>query len=162
VVDVELSLTRVNQVRGTANQDASTPTSSGSGPLKLSNASSNVTMSEDITITRTVGRPGGAIRSSTSQNPNYIDHRKTAFDSFDIEFQLFKSGPSKVATLAKDIIQPTLGTTPLTLDFQGLFNMGSFSVIPNGSGALRYQRRAGQKSIENVPTLTLRRVFDLQ
>ena len=160
VVDVQLTLTRVNQVQGNANQEATTPTSAGSGPVQLSRGTDTVDLFEDIAITRTVGRPNSVLRSSTSQHPNYTDHRKSAFDGFDIGFQLFDNGPAKVTRLGRDIVQPTLGRTPLTLDFQGLFGMGSFNVIPEGSQALRYQRIAGQKSVENTPTLSLRRVFD--
>jgi hypothetical protein len=159
VVDVELSLTRVNSVRGTANQAATTPTASGSGPTQLTDGTTTVSMDKDIAITRTVGRPNSTIRSSTSQHPNYIDHRKTAYDAFDIEFQLTDNAQTKVVNLARNLIQPQLGVSPLTLDFQGLFGMGAFDVIPSGSQSLRYQRIAGQKSIENTPTLSLRRTF---
>jgi len=159
VVDVELSLTRVNSVRGRANQAATTPTTSGSGPTQLTDGTTTVSMDKDIAITRTVGRPNSTIRSSVSQHPNYIDHRKTAYDAFDIEFQLTDNAQTKVVNLARNLIQPQLGVTPLTLDFQGLFGMGAFDVIPSGSQSLRYQRIAGQKSIENTPTLSLRRTF---
>jgi hypothetical protein len=159
VVDVELSLTRVNSVRGTANQAATTPTASGSGPTQLTDGTTTVSMDKGIAITRTVGRPNSTIRSSTSQHPNYIDHRKTAYDAFDIEFQLTDNAQTKVVNLARNLIQPQLGVSPLTLDFQGLFGMGAFDVIPSGSQSLRYQRIAGQKSIENTPTLSLRRTF---
>jgi hypothetical protein len=159
VVDVQLSLTRVNAVRGGANQDASTPTDTGSGPLKLTDGANPVTMSEDIAITRTVGRPNSTIRSSPRFDPNYIDHRKTAFDGFDIAFQLLENGPNKAETIARSLIKPPLGRDSLTLDFQGLFNMGQFNVIPDGSQAFRVQRIAGRKNVENAPTLNLRRVI---
>jgi len=159
VVDVELSLTRVNNVRGNANQAATTPTASGSGPTQLTDGNTTVAMDKGIAITRTVGRPNSTIRSSTSQHPNYIDHRKTAYDAFDIEFQLTDNAQTKVVNLARNLIQPQLGVSPLTLDFRGLFGMGAFNVIPSGSQSLRYQRIAGQKSIENTPTLSLRRTF---
>jgi hypothetical protein len=168
VVDVQLSLTRVNAVRGGANQDATTPTSDGyedntgtivRGPLKLTDGANPVEMFEDIAITRTVGRPNSTIRSSPRFDPNYIDHRKTAFDGFDIAFQLLENGPNKAETIARSLIKPPLGRDSLTLDFQGLFNMGQFNVIPDGSQAFRVQRIAGRKDVENAPTLSLRRVI---
>lgn len=159
VVDVELSLSRMNQIRGTANQEATTPTATGTGPITLSDGTTTVSLTEDINISRSVGRPNSVIRSSVSNHPNYIDQRKSAFDGFDIQFQLFDNGPARVVELARDLIQPQLGRSSLTLDFQGVFGMGSFNVIPEGSQAFRYQRNAGQKSIENVPTLSLRRVI---
>jgi len=162
VVDVQLSLTRVDKVRGESNQEASTPTDTGSGPLQLTDGSNTVDMFEDIAITRTVGRPNSQIRSSPRVHPNYIDQRKTAFDGFDIAFQMLENGPNKAETLARDLVGTILGANPdnsLTLDFQGLFNMGSFNVVPEGSQALRIQRIAGRKDVENAPTLNLRRVI---
>ena len=167
VVDVEGSFTRVNQVRGTANQNASTPTDSGEevdgeivrGPITLSNGTDTVELTEDIVVTRSVGRPNSPIRTSPRQHPNYTDQRKSAYDAFDIQFQMFDSGPGKAFTLARNLIQPQLGRSSLTLDFNGLFNLGSFNVVPSGSQAFRFQRLAGQKDVENAPTLSLRRVI---
>jgi len=159
VVDVELSLTRVAQVRGTANQPASTPTTSGSGPLTLQNANNDtIPMTDGIALTRSVGRPNSPIRSGVRNHPNFIDHQKSAYDAFDIQFELVENAQATVVNLARKLIQPQLGRDALTLDFQGLFNMGEFSVVPSGSQALRFQRNAGTKDIENVPTLSLRRV----
>ena len=159
VVDVEGSFTRVNQVRGTANQNATTPTTTGSGPITLSDGTDTVELTEDIVVTRSVGRPNSPIRSTPRTHPNYTDQRKSAYDAFDIQFQMFDSGPSKAFTLARNLIQPQLGSSSLTLDFNGLFNLGSFNVIPSGSQAFRFQRIAGQKDVENAPTLSLRRVI---
>ena len=159
VVDVEGSFTRVNQVRGTANQNATTPTTTGSGPITLSDGTDTVELTEDIVVTRSVGRPNSPIRSTPRTHPNYTDQRKSAYDAFDIQFQMFRDGPNKALTLARNLIQPQLGRSSLTLDFNGLFNLGSFNVIPSGSQAFRFQRIAGQKDVENAPTLSLRRVI---
>lgn len=159
VVDVELQLTRVGNVNGNANQRAATPAATGSGPITVSGSGTSVELFEDIAITRTVGRPNSAIRGTTRDYPNYTDQRKTAYDAFDIGFQLYENGPAKVVDIARDILGAPLGRDSLTLDFQGLFGLGAFNVIPDGSQAFRYQRVAGQKDIENVPTLSLRRVI---
>jgi len=160
VVDVELQLTRVGNVNGNANQEASTPTNTeANGPITVSGSGTSVNLFEDIAITRTVGRPNSAIRGTTRDYPNYTDQRKTAYDAFDIGFQLYENGPAKVVDIARDILGAPLGRDSLTLDFQGLFGLGSFNVIPDGSQAFRYQRIAGQKDIENVPTISLRRVI---
>ena len=159
VVDVEGSFTRVNQVRGTANQNATTPTTTGSGPITLSDGTDTVELTEDIVVTRSVGRPNSPIRSTPRTHPNYTDQRKSAYDAFDIQFQMFRDGPNKALTLARNLIQPQLGPSSLTLDFNGLFNLGSFNVIPSGPQAFRFQRIAGQKDVENAPTLSLRRVI---
>jgi len=159
VVDVEAQFTRVGNVNGNTNQEATTPTAIGNGPITISDGTTTVELFEDIAITRTVGRPNSTIRGTTRIYPNYTDHRKTAYDAFDIAFQLYENGPAKVVDLANEILGAPLGRDSLTLDFQGLFGLGSFNVIPDGSQAFRFQRTAGQKDVENVPTLTLRRVI---
>lgn len=162
VVDVQLTLTRVDPtIAGSANQDATTPTATGDGPITISNGSTTVELVEDIVVSRTLGRPNSVIRATTNQYPRYTDHRKAAHDAFDIEFQLVDNGPQRVTDLARDIVGMRLGSDPLTLNFNGLFGMGAFAVVPDGSQAFRYQRTAGRKDIENVPTLSLRRVADL-
>lgn len=167
-VTVELTLTQVNDVRGTANQEAVTPTSDGStdgdgntvrGPLILTDGTTTVDMAENISVTRKIGRPNSVVRSGIATHPNYIDHRKSAFDGFELTFTMFKNAQTKVVDLASNLIQPQLGREPLTLNFQGLYGMGAFNVVPNGSQALRYQRTAGSKDIENIPTVSLRRVI---
>ena len=129
------------------------------GPITVSGSGTSVELFEDIAITRTVGRPNSAIRGTTRDYPNYTDQRKTAYDAFDIGFQLVQNGPAKVVDIARDILGAPLGRDSLTLDFQGLFGMGAFNDIPDGSQAFRYQRIAGQKDVENAPTLSLRRVI---
>ena len=164
VVDVEAQFTRIGNVNGNANQEATTPTEEPgfgeeAGPITISGGGTTVELFEDIAITRTVGRPNSTIRGTTRTYPNYTDHRKTAYDAFDIAFQLYENGPAKVVDLANEILGAPLGRESLTLDFQGLFGLGSFNVIPDGSQAFRFQRVAGQKDVENAPTLSLRRVI---
>jgi len=161
VVDVELTLTAVDRVKGTADQDANTPTDDGNGPLKLSQNRDTVEMFEDITVTRSVGRPNGTIRPKSAKLPNFTDHKKVANDEFEIDFKLLDDGPNKAATIARDMVQPRNGRNPLTLDFGGLFNMGAFSVVPLGSQALRVQRLSGVNGVEDVSKLALRRVVGL-
>jgi hypothetical protein len=156
VVDVQLSLTRVFDVLGSANQDASTPTATGNETLQLSDGTDTVNLEQDIAVTRTVGRPNSTIRATTQGNPTYIDQRKSAFDAIDIALE-FANVESSATTL-RDIVAQQLGRDSLTLDFQGLYNMGEFDVVPSGSQALRIQRLAGQVDVDNAPTLNLRRV----
>ena len=159
VVDVELQLTRINAARGETNQIEDTPTDPfGDGPIELSNGGSSVELSDGFSITRTVGRPNTTIRATTADYPNYTDQRKTAFDGFDIEFQFVEDGPNKADTIKNEIFTPRLGRDSLTLDFNGLFDLGAFNVVPDGSQSLRVQRIAAQKSIEQLPTVSLRRV----
>ena len=158
VVDVELQLTRVGRVTGNANQDAQTPTTTGDGPIRIARNGNSVEVSEGINVTRSVGRPNTSIRAIGRDYPNYTDPRKTANDDFSIEFQLIDDAQTKAETIKNDIFEPILERDAITLDFQGLFGMGAFDVVPEGSQAMRVQRLAAQKSIEHLPTMSFRRV----
>jgi len=160
VVDVELTLTAIDSVRGDANQEAVTPSATGDGPVTLSRDGTSIDLTGDLAITRAVGRPNSNIRTTTRPLPSYTDHRKSVNDSFDLDMELFGDGPERATTLARDIVRPILGKDSLILDFNGLFNMGAFAVVPDGSQALRLSRVAGRAGIDDVSTLKLRRVRD--
>lgn len=157
-VDAELTLTRVNQTLGDATQDAQTPTASGSGPITLSDGTTTLELTSDIVVDRSIGRPNSVIRRSTGTRPNYVDHRKRANDAFDIGFQFTDSADTKASDL-RDMVGQQLGRSALTLDFQGIYGLGSFDVVPEGSGALRLVRPSAEAGTVIVPTLSLRRVL---
>jgi hypothetical protein len=158
-VEVDASLTRVSEVVSGASQSASTPTTSGSGPIQIKKGGTSVDLTNDVTVSRSVGRPQSVVRKVPGDpNPQYIDKHKTAYDAFELSFEITSSTVSTVNNII-DLFSQKLRTESLTLDFQGLFGMGSFSVVPIGSGALRTQRVSGEQGTNNVPTIQLRRVF---
>jgi hypothetical protein len=158
-VEVDLSLTRVSEIVGGADQSASTPTAMGSGPIQIGNGSTTVNLTEGVEVQRSVGRPQSVVRRSPNDLfPIYVDKHKTAFDGFELSFEITESTVSTVNDLV-DLFSQKLGRNSLNLNFQGLFGMGSFNVVPTGSGALRAQRVSGEQGTNNVPTIQLRRVF---
>jgi hypothetical protein len=158
VVDVELTLTAVDTVRGEPSQEAVTPFDTGNGPVTLSRDNDSIDLTGNLAITRSVGRPNSSIRTTTRPLPLFTDRGKSASDTFDLDMELFGDGPERATTLARDIVRPILGADSLTLDFNGLFNMGAFAVVPDGSQALRLSRVAGRAGIDDVSTLKLLRV----
>jgi len=94
---------------------------------------------------------------SQSDLGRYIYKHKVTADSFSISFQLTDNIQSKLSTITNDIFRRKLGRTGIILDFNGLYNLGSFAVFPEGSAPIRYQRRAGYGEGQiNLPTLDLR------
>lgn len=158
MVDAQVSLTRVNETAGTGSQQASTPTASGSGPITLSDGSDTVSFTAGITVERSVGRPNSVIRRSTQSYPNYVDHRKAAYEAFELSAEFVDSSAvSDVEDLA-GMVGKQLGRDSLTLDFNGLYGLGSFAVVPQGSQALRRVRPSAEQGTIIVPKLSLRRV----
>jgi hypothetical protein len=174
-VEIDLGLTRVRETLGVdenGNEQTEvdlrefdvekTPTASGNGPITLSHPTkgTSVELTTDITVERTIGRPNSTIRrTSGSKYPNHYDKRKVAFDSFDLSFRFVKNTQSMIADIV-DIISTQLRYRSLTLDFNGIYGLGAFNVVPDGSQALRHARHSGKEGVTIHPTLTLRRVYN--
>jgi hypothetical protein len=156
-IQLDLGLTRIKSTRAGGEQEATTPTASGSGPITLSDGSTTVEMSTDIEVVRNVGRPNSVIRRSPDAYPYYEDKRKAAYDSFELNFEFVENTTQQVLDI-RSLINQRLGRTPLTLDFNGLYGMGAMDVIPEGSRSLRHTRQSGQEGTSLVPTLNLRRI----
>lgn len=156
-VDVELSLTRIDSTLAGASQSASTPTAAGSGPIQITDGTDTVDLTPDITVNRLIGRPNSTVRKQPQTTfPVHIDHQKAAFDGFEISYKE-RANISNIATLA-DIFEQKLGRDSLTLDFNGLFGLGQFNVVPMGTNALRHVRQSAEGAVSPVPTINLRRV----
>lgn len=160
-VEVDLGLTRISSTQGGSDQQANTPTDTGSGPITISKGSTNIEFVNDITVSRSLGRPQSEIKKTPSADfPKHFEKSKSAYDAFDLSFQFNSDTVTKINRLA-DMFSESLGRRPLTLDFNGLFGMGSFPVVPSGSGALRHVRESGKKETMLVPQVSLRRVLDV-
>ena len=161
-VDVDIGLTRISELTaGSVGSDqlASTPTATGTGPVQLSYSGTTVDLTSDVTVERSVGRPQSDTQGQVPNNyPIYQDKQKTAHESFELSLEFVTDAVSKVTQL-KDMFNTKLGRTSFTLDFNGLYGLGSFNVVPDGSGALRHIRVAGEQGVTQVPTINLRRVY---
>jgi hypothetical protein len=160
---IQLQLSQISQSITDPDRQVSTPTASGNGPIELRANGNAVTLDTDISVSRSVGRPNDSMTKSQSDLGRYIYKHKVTADSFSISFQLTDNIQSKLSTITNDIFRRKLGRTGIKLDFQGLYNLGSFSVFPEGSAPIRYQRRAGYGEGQiNLPTLDLRVIRETQ
>jgi hypothetical protein len=157
-VTVELSLTRVNQTLGSITQQATTPTTTGTGPVQIETNSTTVPIETDLTITRSVGRPNDVVRRSPGDYPYHIQKPKVAFDEFGLEFQSFESAVSDMKDITEPIFEERLGRNGITLNFNGIFGLGAFDVVPTGSAPFRQTRAAGEEGYIRVPTFDVRRI----
>jgi hypothetical protein len=158
-VEVDLGLSRVSQTFGGTPQQATTPTGAGSGPVQISDGTTTVDLTSDLTVSRSLGRPQSQIKKHpVNTYPTYYDKTKTAYEGFEIQMQFNDSAVTESNNLA-DLFRDKLSYDSLTLDFQGLYGLGAFDVVPSGSGALRHVREAGRKDQIITPTISLRRVF---
>jgi hypothetical protein len=172
-VDVELSLVRISETIAGANQPATSPiiagygadygsdygnaTASTSNILELTDGNDTVQLKADVTVNRLVGRPNSTIRKNPSGTyPIHVDHHKVAYDAFELSFKEVNT-IGDVSTLV-DLFEKRLGRGTLTLDFNGLFGLGEFSVAPDGGNAIRHSRQSAEGAVAPIPTINLRRV----
>lgn len=156
---VELNLSQVDSVRSSTSQSATTPTTTGNGPIQIGDQKGvrTVDLSTDVVVERSVGRPNDSEQPRTnSRRPVYIYKQGNAFDGFEIGFQNL-TNPVDATSKLYELFSNPLGTSPLSLDFNGIYGLGDFDVVPNGSGALRHVRAAGEQGVIQYPVLSLRR-----
>lgn len=156
-VDVDLKLTRIDETLGGSDQSASTPTASGTGPIQISDNRRTVDLTDDIVVQRSVGRPNSPINQQPDRYPKHTDKHKTAYDAFELAYQITGDVPTEVGKI-REMFGTRLRNSSLTLDFNGLFNLGSFNVVPEGSDGLRHIRPTGEQGTTLIPTINLRRV----
>lgn len=153
-VEVDLGLTRVNTVNGSG-APYNSPTGSGSGPIQITDGTTTIDLTTDIEVERSVGRPASTVRRQTGTYPNATEKRKSAYDAFALTLEFVENATSKINDLV-DMFSTRLGRGTLTLKFNGIYGLGSFDVIPQGSNALRRVEPAAQTGVELVPQLNLR------
>lgn len=157
-VEIDLGLTRIAETIGGADQTANTPTASGTGPIQITDGSTTVDLTDDVEVTRAVGRPKSNISKRPSQLPTHIETHKTAYDAFSLSFE-YASDPVTPIQNLRELFGTRLGRNSLTLDFNGLYGMGAFNVVPDSSQAIRHTRPSGEQGTSLVPTINLRRVI---
>jgi hypothetical protein len=157
MVGVQLSLQAVNQTFG-GDQDAGTTSApdSGSG-VKLDRDGTSVTLSPEVRVQRSVGRPNGKLQKRPSTLPTYIDQNKAATDQFELSGRLVGStATSDALTLETDIVRDRLGDATLTLHFlDGLYGLDAYPVVPSGTAATRTVVETALTDYVSVPTLDL-------
>jgi hypothetical protein len=161
MVDVALNLTRVGDVLGSITQEATTPTTTGTGPVQLSVGSTTVDIpTADLSLARDVGRPNDVVRRQPqTADPRYQVKPKVANDVFTLSFETLEDIPETLNAITDSIFREQLGRQGVTLDFNGVLGLGEIQAIPTGSSPFRQVHQAGRPWVVN-PTLEFTRIFD--
>ena len=157
-VAVTLNLTRVGRVQGTGDRTATTPTATGTGPIELRALGNTVEIQTDVSISRSAGRPNDVVRRQpNAEFPYYINKQKAISEVISLEF-LLHNNPIQDLQNIGEIFREQLGRESITLDFNGIYGLGEFSVLPVGSAPFRQARRAAYEGMSVVPTFDFERV----
>jgi predicted nucleic acid-binding Zn ribbon protein len=158
---VDASFTRIGNVESVADRTATTPTASGSGPIELTANNTTVSISTDVTVTRETGRPNDVIRAQPQADfPLYYNKGKSVTETITLEFEFTDDPVADLQAIGQNIFRQRLGRGGIELNFNGLYGLGAFTVVPVGSAPFRQARRAGYEGMSRVPTFTFTRIYD--
>lgn len=164
LVEVELQLTKVDTTVGGAATESftsSTVTPGNGGSVTLSNPANgeSVTLNENLSVKRSVGRPSSTVRPNPT-SVTYIDKVRSASDTFELSGRLTDaSARTDAVTLIEDVLGTPLGRDSLTLTFNNnLYGYDTFDVVPVGSRAGRAVVNASEKGLARVNGVTLRTI----
>jgi len=158
-VNVSLNLTRVGTIQGVNEQDATTPTATGTGPIELRIGGTTVEVpTAGLGLERTVGRPNDAIRRDLGADPRYEVKAKVTNDVFTFNFEATENPMSVLNAITDNVFREQLGRDGETVDFNGVLGLGAIEAVPVGSAPFRQVQSAGQDWV-TVPSLELRRIF---
>jgi hypothetical protein len=155
-VELQLGLTEISTSLGSPDRDTATPTASGTGPIELSAGGNTVPITAGVQVERSIGRPNDSATRSQDDLGRYIYKHKVAHDSFSLSFELTENTIANLQVIADDIFKQQLGRDGMTLNFNGVYGLGEFDVLPTGSAPVRYQRLAGRTGQVSLPTLNFR------
>lgn len=159
-VGVSLNLTRVGRVLGTGDRSASTPTATGTGPIEYRAGGATTEITRDVTVERTCGRPNDVVRAEPGTAlPYYINKPKSVTEVLSLSFEFADNPVAQIDDIVSTTFEARFGRSSVTLDFNGVFGLGEFSVMPVGSAPFRHARRAGYEGQSRAPTLNLSRVY---
>jgi len=161
LVDVSLSLTRVDETFAATELPATTPTASGSGPIEVSVRGTTVEIpTAGLSVARDVGRPNDVVRRQPqTADPRHESKAKVSNDVFVLAFEAVEDAKTTLNALTDNIFRQQLGRRGARVNFNGFLGLGEIEAIPIGSSPFRQTHQAGQRWV-SVPTLELRRVFD--
>jgi len=158
-VNVSINLTRVGDVLGVNEQQATTPTATGTGPIELRIGGTTVEVpTAGLGVERTVGRPNDAIRRDLGPDPRYEVKAKVTSDVFTFNFEAVQNAQSVLNNITDNVFREQLGRQGVTVDFNGMLGLGAIEAVPVGSAPFRQVQSAGQDWV-TVPSLELRRIY---
>jgi len=134
-----------------------TPVVSDGAEVTITNPdnSESVTLTKDLRVTRSVGRPNSGINGFSTEI-RYTDKVVNASDKFEISGELKSdTAEADAITAVEDVFGSALGQSALTVDFDGSYGLGEFSMVPVGGQAGRVTVSAGEEGVRRVGPVTL-------
>jgi hypothetical protein len=162
-VRVAMSVTQVDETIGGAASDdqtgsGTTPNDGGGVTITNPGTNTSVTINEDLTVTRTVGRPNTTIRPDPT-GVTYVDKNRAAEDVFEIEGQLVSGTARSDSQTLINILSASRGRQGLDLTFDNhLYGLGSYDVSAVGGESGRRIVSASEPGMASVRNITLRTI----
>lgn len=158
-VGLQLSLNLVDSTNGVtqSTQSYGSP-DSGTADIKLERAGNSVTLTKDVSVVRSVGRPSIKLLPQPATLPIAADQNKPANDVFEISGDFTGANAESDAQVLEElIVREPLATDTIELHFlDNLFSLDKYPVVPDGSQALRTTSSTAETGRIGVETLALR------
>lgn len=154
-VSVQFTAHKAEYVNGGGTvPDTSSSATTGSKNVTISRGATSLELKYNLQVERKVGRPSLQMRYGSGE-AYAVDMMRAATDIFSISGTFVTDTGTTQATLMDDILKPKLGYGNLTLDFDGLYTLGEYDVVPNGSQAARVTWSAGERDMVHLDKLEL-------
>lgn len=155
MVGVQMVLQVISGVTGGTQQTQTYSDPDAGSGVKIDRGGTSVTLTEDISLTRTVGRPATELHPVPGDLPRLVDRNDPASDLLELSGEL--SSGATAETLEETITRARLGSDTLTLHFLGnLWGLDAYPVVPDGSQSLRTAFYTGETGRIRVPKLAYR------
>lgn len=127
----------------------------GNGPVTISRGSAGLALVNGLNVKRSVGRPSTKTRHPASEDPYAADRPRASSDVFELSGTWITDAASKQNVLVENLIKPPFGYGTMTLDFNGLYNLGEYTVFPVDPRSARVSWSAGEAGMVHIDTLKL-------
>lgn len=143
-----------NTIGGESVGPAGTP-GTGSGPVTISRGGTSLELVKNLDVERRVGRPENTTRHDADDDPYLVDRPRAFSDIFEVSALWNTNAAANQNTLVEQIIKPPLGYGTLTLDFNGTYGLGSYTVAPVDTRSARVSWSAGESGMVRIESLKL-------
>lgn len=154
-VSLQLTAVVVDNTIGGTTQGPGGVGDTGTGPVVISRDGASLSLAKNIDMERQVGRPETTTRHDGDNDPYMVDRPRAFSDVFELSATWNVDAAAKQNQLVEQIVKPPLGFGSMTLNFNGLYGLGTYTVAPVDSRATRVSWSAGEQGMVRVESLKL-------
>lgn len=154
-VSLQMQASIVRDVIGGGSVPSASSSTSGSGPVTLTRGGDSITIVNNLDIERRVGLPSTTSRHDSGSDPYAVEPNRAPMRTWEITGMWNTNAATNQNTLVETILKPQLGYGSLTLDFNGIYGLGSYEVASPFAQSARVSWSAGEEGMVWINALKL-------